>query len=322
MIEVQDLIKDYGSFRAVDRLSFSVAEGEIVGFLGPNGAGKTTTIRILTGFHAASSGQVHVAGLDVLSNSLDVRSSLAYLPENVPLYPDLRVQEYLRYRAAMKGVPRRKVRSSVDEAMEKAGVTEMRRKLIGAVSRGYRQRVGLADALVSDPPLLILDEPTSGLDPNQRAKIRDLIRALQWQHTVLFSSHILSDVEDVCDRIVLIHRGRKRADGSLEEIARLHGDPELQMEVRTDAYTLPSLLEGLPLKDEPILKQLGSSWIDVRVHLHGGEDGEDRFHDQALDLLDRRIKERQLPLRRLHLHAPGLEELFASLTLEEEAVQA
>lgn len=315
MIEVQDLVKDYGSFRAVDHLSFGVAEGEIVGFLGPNGAGKTTTIRVLTGFHAASSGQVRVAGRDVLSHSLDVRSCLAYLPENVPLYPDLRVQEYLRYRAAMKGVPKKQVRTAVDRAMEKAGVTEMRRKLIAAVSRGYRQRVGLADALVSDPPLLILDEPTSGLDPNQRAKIRELIRSLEGQHTVLFSSHILSDVEDVCDRIVLIHRGRKRADGSLQEISRRHGDPELQLEVRADRETLPSLLEGLPIKGETVFRQEEGSWVAVSVHLQGAD-------DRVLEEVDRRVRERQLPMRRLNLHAPSLEELFASLTFEEEEVRA
>lgn len=318
MIEVQDLVKDYGSFRAVDHLSFGVAEGEIVGFLGPNGAGKTTTIRILTGYQAANSGQVRVAGKDVLSDSLDVRSILSYLPENVPLYPDLRVQEYLRYRAGMKGVPRKAQSAAVDLAMEKAGVTEMRRKLLGAVSRGYRQRVGLADALVSDPPLLILDEPTSGLDPNQRAKIRELIRGLEGQHTVLFSSHILSDVEDVCDRIVLIHRGRKRADGTLEEIARRHGDPELQLEVRANPDTLPSLLEDMPLQGDARIRDRGNSWIDLSVALHVEEDQDATVLDEALDELDRRIKERQLPLRKLLLHAPGLEELFASLTIEDE----
>jgi ABC-2 type transport system ATP-binding protein len=172
MIRVRDLTKRYGSHVAVDRLTFEIGPGEIVGFLGPNGAGKTTTIRVLTGFHPASGGTAHVAGHDVATDSLEVRRRLGYLPQEVPIYPDLRVAEYLRYRAALKGVPPKARAQAVARAMDKAGIADVARKLVGHVSHGYRQRVGLADALVANPPVLIFDEPTSGLDPNQRRRRR------------------------------------------------------------------------------------------------------------------------------------------------------
>ncbi len=220
MIRVSDLTKRFGPTLAVDRVSFDVARGEVVGFLGPNGAGKTTTIRVLTCFHPASSGTASVAGHDVRSASLAARQQIGYLPENVPIYPDLRVVEYLRYRAALKGVPARERRLAVDRAMAKAGVEEVARKLVGHVSRGYRQRVGLADALVANPPILILDEPTSGLDPNQRRRIKQVVRDLAAEHTILFSSHILAEVQDVSSRILVIHRGRLRADGRPDELVQ------------------------------------------------------------------------------------------------------
>ncbi|MHC4853932.1 MAG: ABC transporter ATP-binding protein, partial [Planctomycetota bacterium] len=165
MIRVQNLSKHFGPTRAVDDISFAVEKGEVVGFLGPNGAGKTTTIRVLTCWHPATAGTASVAGYDVFEQPVAVRQQIGYLPENVPIYPDLRVEEYLNYRAALKGVPRRDRRAAVDHAIERCGVTDVRRKLVGHISRGYRQRVGIADALVARPPILILDEPTTGLDP-------------------------------------------------------------------------------------------------------------------------------------------------------------
>ena len=218
MIRVSLLTKRFGPTVAVDDISFHVSRGEVVGFLGPNGAGKTTTIRVLTGYHAATGGSASIAGHDVATASLEARRQIGYLPENVPIYPDLRVIEYLRYRAALKGVPARELRLAVDRAMEKAGVVEVARKLCGHVSRGYRQRVGLADALVANPPILILDEPTSGLDPNQRRRIKQVVRDLAADHTILFSSHILAEVQDVSSRILVIHRGRLRADGAPQEL--------------------------------------------------------------------------------------------------------
>ena len=198
MVSVQHLVKRYGARLAVDDLSFTVPKGEVVGFLGPNGAGKSTTLRILAGFLGATSGQVSVDGHDVKDDSFEARRLLGYMPEAVPLYLEMRVAEYLAFRAELKGVARGARRASVDAAMEKANVTDVANVLIGSLSKGYRQRVGLADALVAKPPLLILDEPTAGLDPNQIVEVRDVISALGKEHTVLLSTHILSEVEASC----------------------------------------------------------------------------------------------------------------------------
>ena len=185
MIEVRNLTKRYVRNAAVDDISFDVARGEIVGFLGPNGAGKSTTMRILTGYLPATAGRATVAGYDIFRESLEARRKIGYMPENVPLYDEMRVKEYLRFRGALKGLGGRELRKKVGEAMNLSGVTEVRRKLIGSLSKGYRQRVGLADALVHEPPLLILDEPTNGLDPNQIRQVRELIKSLGKKHTIL-----------------------------------------------------------------------------------------------------------------------------------------
>ncbi|MDB6149938.1 MAG: ABC-type transport system involved in gliding motility, ATPase component, partial [Chthoniobacter sp.] len=188
MIQVENLTKRYAGFTAIDNLSFEVAKGEIVGFLGPNGAGKSTTMKILTSYMPATSGRASIAGFDVFEQSLEARRHLGYLPENTPLYTDMRVGEYLRYRANLKGVARSKVREAVGEAVEMCNLREVERKLIGNLSKGFRQRVGLADALVHDPDLLILDEPTIGLDPNQIRQVRELIKNLGGKRTVLIST--------------------------------------------------------------------------------------------------------------------------------------
>ncbi|MGB5704485.1 MAG: ABC transporter ATP-binding protein, partial [Polyangiales bacterium] len=215
MIEVQALTRRYGSRLAVNEVSFRVERGEIVGFLGPNGAGKTTTLRMLTGYLAPTSGEVHIDGIDAVRNSIEARARLGYMPEGVPLYREMRVYEYLRHRAALKGVDR--VADAVDRSLESAGVTDARRRIIGQLSKGYRQRVGLAESLLADPPILILDEPTSGLDPNQVRQFRELVRGFAGDKTVLLSTHILSEVEAVCDRVIIIREGEKVADLAPEE---------------------------------------------------------------------------------------------------------
>ncbi len=232
-ILVHDLTKSYGPVQAVSRISFEVAPGELVGFLGNNGAGKTTTMRILTTFMPATSGYAAVAGYDVMYQSMDVRRHLGYLPESVPLYPEMRVDEYLVCRAKLKQVDRTRRTAVVDSCLEKCRIREVRRRLIGSLSKGYRQRVGLADALLSDPPVLIMDEPLSGLDPVQQEETLATIRALGGQHTVLFSSHHLPDVEKVCDRVLIIHRGRIRFDDKMSSIAARA--PTVVAEVRADA---------------------------------------------------------------------------------------
>ncbi len=218
MIEVRQLTKKYGPLTALRDLSFDVGEGEVVGFLGPNGAGKSTTLRILAGFLGMTSGRVRVAGHDVVDEPLEARAAIGYMPEAVPLYPEMRVEEYLRFRAELKGVGRRARGAAVEGAMRKAGVAAAADTLVGHLSKGYRQRVGLADALVASPPILILDEPTAGLDPNQIREVRSLVRELGRRHTVLLSTHILSEVEATCDRAVVIARGRRVAEGTLEAL--------------------------------------------------------------------------------------------------------
>ena len=220
MIEVEGLTKDYGTVVAVRDVTFSVGRGEVVGFLGPNGAGKSTTLRILAGFLGASSGRVRIDGKDIAEDSLGARASLGYMPEASPLYPELRVREYLEFRARLKRVARAKRRAAVERAMERARLTDMSETTIGHLSKGYRQRVGLADALVADPPLLILDEPTAGLDPNQVREVRSLIKELAQEHTVLLSTHILSEVEATCQRALVIDRGRLVGQGTLAELSR------------------------------------------------------------------------------------------------------
>ena len=211
MIKVEKLTKRFGATTAVDGIGFEVEKGEIVGFLGPNGAGKTTTMRMLAGFLPPTSGRATVAGFDVFSQSLRAREHIGYMPENVPLYLDMRVEEFLRYRAALKGVPGRRLHERIGDVLELCGLCDVQKKIIGRLSKGYRQRVGLADAMVHEPDLLILDEPTIGLDPNQIRLVRDLIHNLRRHHTILLSTHILPEVEMLCSRVIIINKGRIEA---------------------------------------------------------------------------------------------------------------
>src|SRR5437773_1851990 len=212
MIQVEHLVKDYGTVVAVNDVSFEVGRGEVVGFLGPNGAGKSTTLRIIAGFLGPTSGRVRIDGLDVLDDAIRARRGIGYMPEAAPLYPEMRVSEYLRFRAELKGVGRRDRTTAVGRAMDMAGVTEMSKTVIGHLSKGYRQRVGLADALVAKPPMLILDEPTAGLDPNQIREVRALVKELGKDHTIFLSTHILPEVEATCARAIVIDRGKLVAE--------------------------------------------------------------------------------------------------------------
>src|SRR5215475_4323063 len=221
MIEVENLTKRYAGHTAVSGISFTVKRGEIVGLLGPNGAGKSTTMRILSGYLPASSGTVRIAGLDVFRDSTEVRRRIGYMPENNPMHYDLRVREYLKFRARLKCLSRKQSRERVDMVMEQCGLTDVSRRIIGQLSKGYRQRVGLADALVHEPELIILDEPTIGLDPNQIRAVRQLIKSLASAHTVLISTHILPEAEMTCNRMLIMFEGKILAADTPDNLQRL-----------------------------------------------------------------------------------------------------
>jgi ABC-2 type transport system ATP-binding protein len=301
MIHVENLVKRYGPQEALAGVSFDVARGEILGFLGPNGAGKTTTMRILTCFLPATAGVAQVAGFDVFSQSLEVRRNVGYLPESVPLYPEMRVQEYLTFRARLK----RAERGRVDTVIGQCALGEVARKTIGALSKGFRQRVGLADALVANPPILILDEPTVGLDPNQIREVRQLIRELGKEHTILLSTHILPEVEMVCGRVVIIDRGRVLAQGTPAELrAKTAERARVVVEIRGAGETAKDALAKID--GVSAVSADGARWVlDVA---EGRDVREDVF---------KTVVANGWTLVELRAEAMTLEDIFARLTTQE-----
>jgi ABC-2 type transport system ATP-binding protein len=267
MIEVRNLTKAYGQRSAIENVSFSVKRGEILGFLGPNGAGKSTTMKILSGFMPGTSGTVTVNGFDVQKNLLEVKGSIGYLPENPPVYTSMPVRDYLEFAARLHRVPKSKVRAAVDEAMEKCNITDVRHRLIGNLSKGYRQRVGLAQAIAHKPPVLILDEPTVGLDPRQIIEIRNLIQSLGGNHTVILSTHILPEVQATCSRVVVIDKGRVVAEDTLSGIqARMQANTRLSITLRKDpGFLLPKLknLNGLLKAEAGARNEAGESTLTL-----------------------------------------------------------
>jgi ABC-2 type transport system ATP-binding protein len=247
MIEVSNLTKRYAGRTAVSDISFAVARGEIVGLLGPNGAGKSTTMRILSCFMPATSGTARVAGFDVFHQSVEVRRRIGYMPENNPLYPEMRVREYLKYRARLKGLGWRHSRGRVTTVMEQCGLADVGRRIIGQLSKGYRQRIGLADALVHEPELIILDEPTIGLDPHQIRSVRQLIKSLSGKHTVLISTHILPEAEMMCSRMLIMFDGNILAADTPENLQRrMAGGSQVIAEIAAPAEALRGAFEALP----------------------------------------------------------------------------
>jgi ABC-2 type transport system ATP-binding protein len=228
MILVENLTKYYGDYAAVRDISFTVERGQVVGFLGPNGAGKSTTMRILTGYLTATSGKASIDGKDVFWDPIEARRRIGYLPESCPLYTEMRVEEYLRFRGGLKGLSRSEIKTRVGYVLERCWLKDVRRQLIGTLSKGYRQRVGLADALLANPPVLILDEPTVGLDPTQIRETRKLIKELGKQHTVLLSTHILSEVEMTCDTVIIIYQGQVTVQGSLTGVRAMYQNRSLE----------------------------------------------------------------------------------------------
>jgi ABC-2 type transport system ATP-binding protein len=311
MIKVENLTKRYAGQTAIRDLNFEVGQGEIMGFLGPNGAGKTTTMRILAGFMPATSGRATVAGFDVFEQSLQARSHIGYMPENVPLYNDMRVTEYLDYRAALKGVPHRRVAERVGDVKDLCGVREVEKKLIGALSKGYRQRVGLADALLAEPDLLILDEPTIGLDPNQIRQVRELIKNLGKQHTILLSTHILPEVEMTCSRVIIIHKGRIEACDTPENLlGQIRQAGGVVVEAKTGNDDGAEELKKISGVRE-VISESEDGWKMFSLRVESGVDVREEIFRLAT--------ERRWTLRELSQRRATLEDVFVEITHSDHA---
>ena len=313
MIEVQDLTKTFGERTAVDHISFAVNKGEILGFLGPNGAGKTTTMRMLTSFMPATSGTARIAGFDVFDNSLEVRRHIGYLPENPPVYPDMTVESYLDFVARIKGVPAEKRTQRVTDALEKTNITDKRDELIKRLSRGYKQRVGLAQALVHDPDVIILDEPTVGLDPKQIIEVRHLIKNLAGSHTIVLSTHILPEVSMTCDRVVIINKGKIAAVDTPQNLtSQLKGGQRIRVEVQASEQPLREVLAQIP----------GASRVQIEAAPLTGhvlatiEAAEGKDIRSAVAA---RIVEKGWPLFELKGVSLSLEDIFLELTTDDAA---
>jgi ABC-2 type transport system ATP-binding protein len=310
VIEVRGLVKDFGATRAVAGVDFSVRAGEIMGLLGPNGSGKTTIMRVLTGFFPPSEGRVSIDGLDVEEHALAVRERIGYLPENVVLYPDLSVRRFLVFCAEVKGVPATQRRSRIDEVMQACGLTEVAGKLIGKLSKGYRQRVGIAQAIIHRPKVLVLDEPTVGLDPRQIVDIRALIKSLGGSTTILLSTHILPEVSVTCERVMIIDYGRIIAEDTAEGLTRrLQGSHETRTRVAGPRAEVLRALESLPGVEE-LREEAGSDGVVAIVlrSVHG---------DATRRLLAERIVANGWGLLEVRPLPMSLEDLFVRLVRSE-----
>jgi len=312
MIKVEHLTKSYGPHQAIKDLCFTVKKGEVVGFLGPNGAGKTTAMKIITGYMAPTSGLVEVAGFDVFENPIEVKKRIGYLPETPPVYGDMYVTDYLRFVARLKGVAKANIDKNVQDSIEKANLGEVRRRLIQNLSKGFRQRVGIAQALVSDPSILILDEPTVGLDPKQVAEIRDLINSLRGQHTIILSTHILPEVQATCEKVIIINHGEIVAEDTLTGLSRrMSGSRRVVLKVRRTSDSLQQMLgdqKGVVHVDKPGAN--GTFHIDL-------EEGEENLENLASYIVDQ-----GLGLMEIRSMDASLEDIFIKLTSSEDKVQS
>ena len=316
MIKVEGLTKRYGRATAVDNISFEVAKGQIVGFLGPNGAGKTTTMRVLTCFLPPTSGRVSIAGYDVLEQPLEVKRRVGYLPETPPLYPEMEVLDYIVFTGRIKGVGRSDINHRADEVIERCALGDVRHKLIGKLSKGYRQRVGLAQALIHNPDVLILDEPTAGLDPKQIIETRKLIHELSGEHTVILSTHILPEVSSTCQMVIIINRGRLEAIDTPDNLtARLRGHETIHLEVDGPADQVAAKLETLPGVSQVVRKdaQAGHSVLEIQT---------ERDHQDIRSELARAVVVSGWGLHELRAVGLSLEDIFLQLTTTDHAVEA
>jgi gliding motility-associated transport system ATP-binding protein len=313
LIEVQDVTKSYGTTTAVDHVSFTVNNGEILGFLGPNGAGKTTTMRILTGYMPATSGTARVSGFDVFKDSLQVRRHIGYLPEAPPVYLDMSVESYLEFVLRIKNVPAEKHAARVDDALAKTSLGDKRHELIKRLSRGYKQRVGLAQALVHDPDVIILDEPTVGLDPKQIIEVRNLIKGLAGSHTIILSTHILPEVSMTCDRVVIINKGKIVAVDTPQNLtSQLRGGQRIRVEVQAPEKQLQDLLSHIPGAGRVQLDAAGSDGhVVATIESAQGQDVRSQIAAQ--------IVQKGWPLYELRGLSLSLEDIFLQLTTDDAA---
>jgi ABC-2 type transport system ATP-binding protein len=307
MIEVENLTKRYPGRTAVDGISFQIGRGEVVGFLGPNGAGKSTTLRILSSFLPATSGTARVAGYDVFKEPDEVRRRIGYMPENNPLHLDMRVREYLKFRARLKGLGWRRSRERVDSVLQQCGLTDVSGRIIGQLSKGYRQRVGLADALVHEPDLIILDEPTIGLDPHQIRSVRALVKELGRNHTVVLSTHILNEVELTCSRVLILHRGRILAADRTEDLTqRMSLNGQVVAEVEAPAAQLLEAFRDLPEVERVEVEPLDGNFLRLSLVPRNGVD--------LRPLVFAEVRDHGWPLRELTRSRHSLEDIFIHMT--------
>jgi len=312
LIEVQSLTKSYGQFTAVDHISFSVNKGEILGFLGPNGAGKTTTMRILAGFMPATSGTASIAGFDVTTDSLEVRRHIGYLPEAPPVYPDMSVESYLDFVARIKNVPAEKRRDRVQDAMAKTSLVDRSKELIKHLSRGYRQRVGIAQALVHDPDVIILDEPTVGLDPKQIIEVRHLIKSLAGSHTIILSTHILPEVSMTCDRVVIINKGKVAAVDTPQNLtSQLKGGLKVRVEAKAPEGALKELISKIPGVKGVEIENVRDG---LMVAVAESAEGKDIRSEIAAGIVNK-----GWPLYELRGISMSLEDIFLELTTDDSS---
>ncbi len=316
MIEAEKLTKYYGRRGAVRGVSFNIGKGEIVGLLGPNGAGKTTTMRMLTGYLPATSGRATVAGFNVAESPMEVRRRLGYLPETVPLYTDMTVTAYLDFTAKIRGVPGNERRNRINEVMEMCRVADVRNKVIGKLSRGYKQRVGLAQAIIHNPDVIILDEPTVGLDPRQIIEIRHVIRDLAGDHSMILSTHILPEVSTLCDRVIIINQGRVLVDDSLANLERQGAENErLQLEVRGEANQILELLQAVPGVVDVTHLNAEAEPSEFNRFVVAGEAGSDHREVLANTLIGKGFG-----LLELKTAIPTLEEIFVKVITNDPIV--
>lgn len=311
MIEVKNLIKKYGDITAVDNVSFTVRDGEILGLLGPNGAGKSTTMNIMTGYLSATSGEVNIAGFNILDNPIEAKKHIGYLPEIPPLYTDMTVLEYLNFVYDLKGVNEKKRQNHIDEVMEAVKVTDVKNRVISNLSKGYKQRVGLAQAMIGNPEVLILDEPTVGLDPMQIIEIRSVIKKLGKNHTVILSSHILQEVQAICDRVVIINKGKVAAIDSPENLARtISNENKFMLRIAADERNALDVLEAISgIKQIKSLGRKEKNSIDFIIETEPNI-------DVRPDIF-RKMADNNLPILSMQTVDLSLEDIFIEVTENE-----